>query len=120
MSADNTLLILATLRRDGLPGFEYRVAHVQAAGNITGPMEPDYPSAQHPVLHHETVLRAYAQAPLFFDETSARKYANRMEQRIIADCGIVEYGVKLHQTNVYFPATDAKKARRQRFAGKRH
>jgi hypothetical protein len=112
MSADNTILILGTLRRDGQPGYEYRVDNVQAAENVYDPIDPDYPSKENAVLVRDTVLYWFARAPVFFDELAAMKYAKKIERKQ----DIVEYGVKLCLFSVYFPASDAKRARRKLYS----
>jgi hypothetical protein len=112
MSADNTIGILITRRRDGQEGNEYRVAHVQAVENIE--MNPDYPSADHPVLHRENVRRLVGRSSFFYSIEEANRTAELME----GCAGFVEHGIRvLDFASVFFPASDRK--RRQRLHRRR-
>lgn len=108
MSADNTIGILITRRRDGNAGNEYRVAHVQSIENME--YEPlDYPSVDHPLLNREWVRRLFGKSPVFLDLEDAFRLAKRLEK----EAEYVEYGIRLLDFNqLYFPASDRKRQRR--------
>lgn len=109
MSADNTIGILITRRRDGQKGQEYRVAHAQAIENIE--YQPDYPSAAHPVLNREYARSLFGSSKMFLNKDDAYREATRLYDAV----GDVEYGIReLDYAAVYFPASDRKRKRRQR------
>ena len=111
MSADNTIGILVTRNRKG-EGLEFRVAHVQAIENLT--WGPDYPSGPNPALNREYARLLFGDAPYFTEEAAAWRYAFKLERKILADFGILEYGVKrLDFGQVFFPASDRKRKRRR-------
>lgn len=106
MSADNTIGILITRRRDGDEGQEYRVAHVQAIDNLW--YKPDYPSVAQPVLNRHHTLLQFADASVFKEAEAAMYAAMCLEQ----DVGYVEYGIRLlNYTAIYFPAPNRKRPR---------
>lgn len=114
MSADNTVAILVTKGRKAGTKIEVRVAHVQALENIE--WMPDYPPTS-PVVNREWLRRHFADAALFYDMEQAQKYAERVEQ----DAIYVEYGIQM-LTNymwIQFPASDRKRAWRQRHYARR-
>jgi hypothetical protein len=108
MSTDNTIAILATRRRDGQPGLEFRVAEVMAIENIWH--QPDYPSVDRPVLNREMVRGNFRKSNVFYNEEDARSAAKEMEKTI----EFVEYGIKYFEfANTFFPASDSMVRRRR-------
>lgn len=109
MSADNTIGILATARRDGRKGLEYRVCHRQVIENIE--YEADYPP-RNPVLNREEVLYTWGKSQVFTKYEDAQRAAWKLE----ADAGHVEYGVvDFAYPDIFFPASDGKLRRRARY-----
>lgn len=114
MSADNTVILLITKGRDDWRGAEYRVAHVQAAENMT--WEADYPSKDNPLFNREWVLDAFGRSRVFTDAADALGEAIRVEKQ--AD--YVEYGIVfVIHPKVYFPASDRKRRQRRFFRPRR-
>jgi hypothetical protein len=97
MSADNTVIVLATKRLDGR-GLEYRVVETQNAEDLTFPA--DYPS-ENPVYNHYALFDRFKDCKVFLDEEGAYTEAERLEEK----AGFVEYGICLFDENpeVSFP-----------------
>jgi hypothetical protein len=107
MSADNTIGILVTRRRDGQHGLEFRVAHAKAIETIEE--DSDYPSKDSAVFNRERVRALFMSSPVFFSIEEAFLLAWKLEEKI----GYVEYGIrKLDYSRVYFPASNRKRKRR--------
>lgn len=111
MSADNTVIVLKTKGKNGNEA-EYRVAHVQAAENMT--WEADYPSQDNPRLRRDWVLDIFKGVRVFTNADDALKEADRLEKY----WEYVEYGVRVHDfSDIYFPATDRQRRCRERRFG---
>lgn len=109
MSADNTIVVLGTKRKDGQPGMEYRVAEIQAAENLT--YQPDYPPTK-PVLNRWHLLIIFNGKRVILDKLEALETAQKLEK----ESGYVEYGISFWEyPEVFFPATDAKRRRRAKY-----
>lgn len=98
MSADTTVLVVRTERRDGREGYEYRVRCVQNAEDLVD--VPDYPSRR-PVVSRWFLLRNFADATVYYDGNLAQAEARRIEREM--GFGL-EYGIRWHRFNgVHFP-----------------
>jgi len=95
MSADNTIAILKTPRKDG--GFEYRVAHAQAIDNLWyAPVEwedQNYCKDGNP----KEIVRYFGDCEVFLDAKAASEKAKQLYD----DCMYVEYGIQEYS----FPKT---------------
>lgn len=106
MSADNTVVVLMTRRRDRRPGTEFRVAYLQAAERLVE--APDYPSMVNPKLNRGEVRRYFAESDIFFEMERAFDHAQELEKQYV----YVEYGIRfLDYRNLFFPAGDRPRQR---------
>ena len=71
--------ILTTMRRDGQPGCEYRVACSQEFWMIK--KRPDYPSFLGACLNREATVRIFGDHPVHFNLDKAREVANYVLQK---------------------------------------
>ncbi len=104
MSADNTIAILVTRRRDGKPGSEFRVAHVMAVDNNWNQPDYPYPSKDHRAVFNREMVRAnFSNSEVFYTKEEALKSAQELEKKI----EIVEYGIRWFDFSaISFPASD--------------
>ena len=109
MSTDNTIAILATRRRDGQSGLEFRIAEVMAIENIWH--QPDYPSSMdNPVFNREVVRGNFAKSNVFYTKEEAFRAARDLEKKV----EFVEYGIRyLEFISTFFPASDSMVRRRR-------
>ena len=82
MSADNTVVILVTRRRDGRVGQEYRVAHCQAIENLW--FSPDYPSEARPEVNREWLRSLCGEVDFLHSAEEALRQARRSSTQIIS------------------------------------
>ncbi len=113
MSRDITIVILKTQSRD-VDGYEFRVFETTTT-NFG--YNADYPRNK-PVLNRYFLLERHSRAPIFFDEMEAWGYAadhlRRNLDAVVSE--YVEFGVCLYDYgDVYFPASDTKRRRREKF-----
>ncbi len=82
MSADNGIYLGEFPTHEG--GVEYRVIHAQAIDNV------DYGTQEE---QDYTRVSYFGCVPAFSDIEAARKEAFRLEEKIMRETGVLEYGV---------------------------
>lgn len=102
MSADNGVYILATNRGRGKR--EYRVVDCQCIDNLT--YEPNFPHHR-PQVNLEEMISRFGKSKVFTDRKIAEGYAIAIEERVLKDYGICEYGIVwLEFPDIRFPKSE--------------
>ena len=99
MSANNGIYILETIHPANQDWREYRVVHAGAIENIyfeKKGREYDEPT-------NFGLWEVFGRSRVTNNELQALKIASRMADKVISDCGILEYGISTIRVNRIFP-----------------